>query len=144
MYMGIQMCAGEVTFNDARILSIKKALKGEEKNEWLKAIEELLQYSEDNIVWELDDPPRNCNIVKCKWVLRKKNMTVKIRLVAKGFLQKQGVDYSETFSLVAGHTTLRTFFAFSVKLNLVITPLDATRTFLNTDLDDAVCMEKPD
>ncbi|GJZ48427.1 retrotransposon protein, putative, ty1-copia subclass [Tanacetum coccineum] len=61
----------------------------------------------DNEVWELVDLPPNGKTVGHKWLFKKKTdmdgavHTYKARLVAKGFTQTPGIDYEETFSLVA-------------------------------------------
>ena len=61
----------------------------------------------ENKVWTLVDLPDGRQAIKNKWIFMKKtdvdgNVTVyKARLVVKGFRQVQGVDYDETFSLVA-------------------------------------------
>ena len=86
--------------------------------------------------------------MKCKWVFKKKydidnNVRYRARLVAKGFMQKYGVDYVETFSPVVRHTTLRLLFALSVQLELDITHLDITTAFLNGELEETIYMEKP-
>jgi hypothetical protein len=42
--------------------------------------------------------------------------TFKVRLVVKGFIQKKGVDYFNTYSLVARITSIRVLFALAINL----------------------------
>lgn len=142
------MCIAEEILDDALGLSLEEALKGPEKEQWLKAVSEEIQCFEDSNAWELVDIPVSGTVVKCKWVLKKKfdsdnNVRYRARLVAKGFMQKKGVDYDETFSPVVRHATLRLLFALAVKLNLDITHLDVTTAFLNGDLEETIFMQKP-
>jgi hypothetical protein len=94
-------------------------------------IDELNSF-EENEVWELVDLPRNASAVDCKWVFKKKNgdsensVRYRARLVAKGFSQKSGIDYSETFSPVVRFSTLRLLLALSVELDLEIIHLDVS------------------
>ena len=59
-----------------------------------------------NDVWDLVEFPEGCKIVGCKWVFKIKRDSqgniarYKAHLVAKGFTQKDGIDYKETFSPV--------------------------------------------
>ncbi|GBP45102.1 Retrovirus-related Pol polyprotein from transposon TNT 1-94 [Eumeta japonica] len=136
-----QMFTGEIL--------LQEALEGPEKAQWLEAVQEELQSFEKNSAWELVDVPKDGTIVQCKWVLRKKydsenNVRYRARLVAKGFTQKYGVDYTDTFSPVVRHTTLRLLFALSVKLGLNVTHLDVKTAFLNGDLEETIYMKIPD
>lgn len=118
----------EMTYNDA--------ISGPEKQQWLQAMAEELQSFSDNAVWEVVHAPENVSVVQCKWVLKKKfdhenKVRYRARLVAKGFTQKAGVDYLDTFSPVIRHSTLRLLLAMSVQMNMNVTHLDVTTAFLN-------------
>jgi len=58
---------------------------------------------EHNGVWDLEELPKDCKRVGCKWVFTTKHDShdnfecYKARLVAKGFTQKDDIDYKETF-----------------------------------------------
>lgn len=135
------MFTGEIT--------LQEALEGPEKAQWSAAVQDELQSFEKNSAWEIVDVPKDGTIVQCKWVLRKKydsenNVRYRARLVAKGFTQKHGVDYTETFSPVVRHTTLRLLFALSVKLGLDVSHLDVKTAFLNGDLEETIYMKIPD
>lgn len=92
-------------------LLVSEALAGSEAEQWKLAMQEELQSFEDNNAWELVDVPSNAQIVKCKWVLNKKlhvndKVRYRARLVAKGFTQRRGIDYTNVFSPVVRHSTL--------------------------------------
>ena len=80
----------------------------------------------ENEVWELvplSSVPADKNITKVRWVLRIKynaDDTIekyKGRICAKGFTQKYGIDYHETFAPVIRMTMLRMILAISVAYN---------------------------
>ena len=66
----------------------------------------------DNRVWELVELPNGGRVIKCKWIFTTKTNSLskktrhKGRLVAKGFTQKEGIDYKETFSPVSKKDSL--------------------------------------
>ena len=57
-----------------------------------------------NATWDLVELPRDKQIVGCKWVYKLKKVVddkverYKERLVAKGYSQKEGIDFHEIFS----------------------------------------------
>jgi hypothetical protein len=64
-------------------------------------------------------PPLNCHPISTKWVLKNKQnedgLVVRnnVRLVAQGFCQKKGIDYEETFALVARLEVIRILLVFA-------------------------------
>ena len=127
-----------------------EAMQRSDKEHWKKAMIEELQSIEKNKVWELVERPTNKNIVSNKWVLkikRKPDGSVdryKARLVARGFSQRSGIDYHETYAPVAGLVTIRLLLAYAVKSQLEVAQFDIKTAFLNGDLDEEVYMEQPD
>jgi hypothetical protein len=62
---------------------------------------------EKNRTWELTDLPRGHRVITLKWVFKLKRDEVgaiikhKARLVARGFLQREGINFDNAFALVA-------------------------------------------
>lgn len=90
-----------------------------EKEEWLQAMNEEFESLTSNHTWELVDPPVGHNIVGCRWIFRKKlNAEGKVkrfkaRLVAQGFTQRFGSDFTEVFAPVAMQSTFRVLLAIA-------------------------------
>ena len=66
------------------------------------------------------------------------------RLVAKGYIQRHGIDYTEVFSPVAKYNTVRFFFALAAQEELEIIQLDFKNAFLNGRLDEEIYLEQPE
>ena len=75
-----------------------------DKEEWLKAMNLEMESMYSNSVWELVDQSAGVKPIGCKWIYKRKRgsdgkvQTFKAILVTKGYTQKEGVDYEETFS----------------------------------------------
>jgi len=67
----------------------------------------------------------------------------KARLVARGFLQKHGVDYEEVFSPIARLETVRVVVAHASMQRWKIHQLDVKSVFLNGELEEEVYVEQP-
>ncbi|KAL6342281.1 hypothetical protein AAG906_007495 [Vitis piasezkii] len=66
------------------------------------------------------------------------------RLVAKGFKQREGIDYFDTYAPVARTTSIRILFALASIHNLFVHQMDVKTAFLNGDLNEEVYMEQPE
>jgi hypothetical protein len=67
----------------------------------------------------------------------------KARLVAKGYAQTYGIDYEETYSLVAKMTTVRTIIVMATSKGWSLHQMDVKNVFLHGDLQEEVYMEQP-
>ncbi|PNX57555.1 reverse transcriptase, partial [Trifolium pratense] len=87
--------------------------------------------------------------IDVKWVFKVKlnpNGTIskhKARLVARGFLQKHGIDYNEVFASVARIETVRLVVALACKNRWRMYHLDVKSAFLNGPLDEEVYVAQP-
>ena len=83
------------------------------QKEWVDAMVEEYQSIINNDVWEIVPRPKNKSVVSSKWIYKTKHSTnasidkYKARFVARGFSQKEGIDYEETFVPVATYTSIR-------------------------------------
>lgn len=129
--------------------SVEMALSRPDGESWREAMAEELHSFEENEAWELVGIPEGKTVVQCKWVFKRKSdsenkVRYRARLVAKGFTQRPGIDFNETFSPVVRHCTLRLLMALSIKLDLNICHLDVTTAFLNGYLKEDVFMTLPE
>lgn len=67
----------------------------------------------------------------------------KTRLVCKGYSQKEGIDYGETFALVAKIEVVRLFLAYAAYKNYKVYQMDVKCAFLNGELEEEVYIEQP-
>ncbi|KAA0045086.1 retrotransposon protein [Cucumis melo var. makuwa] len=80
---------------------------------WQKAMNDELQALEKTHTWDYVDLPSGKRSIGCKWIYKIKTHSdgtiecYKTRLVAKGYFQKYGIDYEETFAHVARITSVR-------------------------------------
>ena len=64
--------------------------------------------------------------------------------MAKGYSQREGIDYKETFSLISTKDSFRVVMALVAHFNLELHQMDVKTTFLNGDLTKDVYMIQPD
>nr|GEU57452.1 retrovirus-related Pol polyprotein from transposon TNT 1-94 [Tanacetum cinerariifolium] len=111
--------------------------------------EELHQFDKLQ-VWELVDKPFGKTVIKLKWLWKNKkdeDQTVirnKARLVAKGYAQEEGIDFEESFTLVARLEVVRIFIAYTTHKSFLIYQMDVKTTFLNGPLKEEVYVAQPD
>nr|GEU78186.1 retrovirus-related Pol polyprotein from transposon TNT 1-94 [Tanacetum cinerariifolium] len=74
----------------------------------------------------------------------KSSSTNKARLVARGYRQEEGIDFVESFGLVARLEAIRIFVAYVVHKNMVVYQMDVKTAFLNGNLREEVYVSQPD
>jgi hypothetical protein len=120
--------------------------------EWIKAMTSELKSLHDNQTWVLtkrEHIPKGSKPLNVRWIYTVKSdisgkTKYKARVVAKGFAQKYGIDYQETFAPVANYRTLRVVLALAAYLDLEIDHLDVKTAFLNALIDKEVYVKIPD
>ncbi|GKC49235.1 putative zinc finger, CCHC-type containing protein [Tanacetum coccineum] len=110
--------------------------------QWLAAMEEEMLALHSNKTWTLIPRPKDSNVVGSKWVFRTKYHSdgavyrLKARLVAQGFTQIPGLDYSHTFSPVVKAATVYIILAHVVINKWPLHQLDVKNAFLTGHLSD--------
>jgi hypothetical protein len=127
-----------------------EGVMGPKSKRWLEAMRSEMEFMRDNRAWNLVDPPDGVRAIECKWIFKKKtdadgNIHIyKARLIAKGFRQIQGVDYDETFLLVAVLKSIRILLAIAAYYDYEIWQMDIKMAFLNGILSKDVYMTQPE
>ena len=67
----------------------------------------------------------------------------KINQGARGFSQKEGIDYEETFAPVARYTSIRTIMALASMMKWSLHQMDVKTTFLNGVIEEEVYIKQP-
>ena len=87
--------------------SYREAMNPEDSDKWLAASQEEFNGLTEMGVWKLVDHASDCKTVKCRWTyVLKADGRYKVRLVAKGYTQVQGMDY-EHIMVHLGHKECR-------------------------------------
>ncbi|CAI7898076.1 unnamed protein product [Closterium sp. NIES-54] len=90
-------------------------------------------------------PPPGANIVSGMWIFRVKRppgslSAFKARYVARGFSQRQGVDFFQTFSSTPKMTTLRVLLLVAAQRDYELHSLDFSTAFLQGNLHEATSL----
>jgi hypothetical protein len=116
---------------------------------WRAAMQSEMDVVEKNDTWELVDLPRGHSAVTLKWVFKLKRdedgaiIKHKAHLVARGFVQRKGIDFDDTFAPVARMESVRLLFALAAQEGWRVHYMDVKSVFLNDDLKEEVYEHQP-
>ncbi|GAU39052.1 hypothetical protein TSUD_396570 [Trifolium subterraneum] len=116
---------------------------------WKNAMNEEIKSIEKNNTWRLVDLPAHKKPIIVKWIFKiKRNpdggiVKHKARLVARGFLQQQGIDYNEVYAPVARMETIRLVIVIASSMNWSLSHMDVKSAFLNGPLKEEVYVSQP-
>ncbi|GJR16600.1 retrovirus-related pol polyprotein from transposon TNT 1-94 [Tanacetum coccineum] len=112
------------------------------KEVWKKAMQEEINSIEKNGTWKLVNLPEGKKAIGLKWIFKTKlhlDGTIqrhKARLVARGYVQEQGIDFEETFSPVARFEPVRIILALAAMMRWMVFQFDVKSAFLNGELKE--------
>jgi hypothetical protein len=102
-----------------------------------------------NDVWEVVPRPEGNSVVTSKWIYKIKHVAdgniekYKARFVARGFSQKEGEDYDETFAPIAKYTSIKSIIVIAFVMGWKLHQMDVKTAFLNGVIEEEVYIEQP-
>ena len=115
---------------------VQEALASPQKVKWEEAMRSEIASLRENGGYKLVDRPKGKEVVKSKWVLREKNDAegrvekYKARVVAKGYIRLEGVDYDQTFSPTVRFESIRQMVALGTSKGMSMHQINVTTEFL--------------
>nr|GEV24424.1 Gag-Pol polyprotein [Tanacetum cinerariifolium] len=117
---------------------------------WIDSMqEELIQFKRID-VWVLVHAPDNISPLTLKWLFKNKHdeeQTVirnKSRLIVRGYRQKEGIDFEESFAPVAKMEAIRIFLAYVAHKSFTVFQIDVKTAFLHGSLKEDVYVCQPE
>lgn len=112
-------------------------------------MDEEIKSLEDNQTFTLTKLPEGRKTVGGKWVYSVKGDVdghdkYKARFVAKGYSQRAGIDYGETFSPTANLTSVRVLMQKAAQEDLILHQMDVKTAYLHAPIDHDIYMEQPE
>ena len=121
-----------------------EAMRSDTAEKWMGAMDVEMKSIKKHNTWDLMPLPKNSKVVDSRWVFNKKEGGIyKARFCAKGFTQRWGEDYEETFAPVVKYTSIRTLIALAAGGNFEIHQMDVITAFLNSNLKETVYVRQP-
>ena len=114
---------------------------------WQEAMVEEYDSIMKNQVWEVVLRPEGKKVLGSGWIYKVKHAVdesvekYKARFVAKGFSQKEGIDYEETFVPVAKYSSIRTIMSLAIEMGWRVHQMDVKTAFLNRVIKEEVYIE---
>ena len=114
---------------------------------WQEAMVEKYDSIMKNQVWEVVPRPQGKKVVGSRSIYKVNHAAdtsvekYKVRSVAKGFSQKEGIDYEETFTLVSRHSSIRTIISLAAEMGWRFHQMDVKIYFLNGVIEEELYIE---
>ncbi|GKE53851.1 retrovirus-related pol polyprotein from transposon TNT 1-94 [Tanacetum coccineum] len=116
---------------------------------WIDSMQEELLPFKRLDVWELVPLPDNVKALTLKWLFKNKHdeentfIKNKSRLVVRGYRQEEGINFEESFTLVARMEAIRIFLAYDAHKSFIVFHMDVKTTFLHGTLKEDVHVCQP-
>ena len=131
--------------NASELEHFAEAMQGDESIKWELAMGDEIKSLQKNKTLSLTKLLEGKKVLQNRWVYRLKeepdgSKRYKARLIVKGFQWRQGIDFTEIFSLVVKMTTITVILSIVVVENLYLEQLDVKTAFLHGDLKEEIFM----
>nr|GFA16288.1 hypothetical protein [Tanacetum cinerariifolium] len=142
-----EICMFALTVSRTKAKNIKEAMAD---SAWIESMQEELHRFDRLDVWELVDRPLCKNVINLKWLWKNKrdeeNIVIqnKSRLVDKGYAQKEGINFEESFAPVAQLEVVRLFIAYVAHKSFTVYQMDVKTKFLYGPLKEEVYVNQLD
>jgi hypothetical protein len=129
--------------------SFKDACNSHQAAEWWQSMHEEYNALMDNETWELVRRPKGIPVISSKWVYKTKLDTagnverLKSRFTARGFTQRHGINFWDTYAPVLTNAGPRIVTAIAAAYNLPIYQYDISSAFLYGEIDTDIFIEQP-
>ncbi|CAI7794508.1 unnamed protein product [Closterium sp. NIES-54] len=128
--------------------SYAEAIEGPYSSQWQSAMDVEMASRKSTGTYVDEVPPPGANIVSGMWIFRVKRPpgsppVFKAHYVARGFSQRQGVDYFQTFSPTPKMTTLRVLLHVAAQRDYELHSLDFSTAFLQGSLHEEIWLRRP-
>jgi hypothetical protein len=130
--------------------TLVEALEGPDAAQWREAADaEFYSLTRKHNVWELTELPPGRRAINGRWIFKVKRDAhgdiekYKARFCAKGFTQRQGIDYDGTFAPVMKPATLRLLCATANTHDLEMHQIDVKTAFLYGEIEEEIYMRQP-
>ncbi|CAI7768470.1 unnamed protein product [Closterium sp. NIES-53] len=128
--------------------SYADAIEGPYSSQWQAAMDAEMDSWKSTGTYVDEVPPHGANIISDLWILRVKRPqgsppVFKARYVARGFSQRQGVDFFHTFSPTPKMTTLRVLLHVAAQRDYELHSLDFSTAFLQGSLQEEIWLRRP-
>jgi hypothetical protein len=127
----------------------EEAISGPWAKQWTEVMKQEVGSLRSHEIYTLKTIPPGRKAIGVKWVFKVKYTTTravnrfKARLVTKGFTQRKGLDFNETFTPMTRMTSIRTITTVAAAKGLEVEHLDVDSAYLNGIIDKEIYMHQP-
>ncbi|KAG2736889.1 hypothetical protein G9P44_000979 [Scheffersomyces stipitis] len=123
----------------------EEAINSPDSEKWIEAMNTEMAAHSENDTWTLVDlPDKKTKVLGVRWVYTiKDGGKYKARLVVRGFQQRYGVDYKETFAPVIRSESVKLLLALAALYGKKVHQMDVSTAFLNGKIDLKIYMKQP-
>jgi hypothetical protein len=147
--MDPRVYAAKVRGNDADNPTFQQAMNGPDADEYIKAMKLEIHTLVGQRTWESVERPKHQNVLKGTWAFKLKRLPDgtayrhKARFCARGDLQKEGIDFFETYAPVVQWSTIRLLLSTVLTEGWTTRQVDYTNAFAQAELKEEVYVEYP-